>query len=35
MLEKCGFEITEVIKDSLEIDGKMYNDVIMKVHKKG
>lgn len=29
--EKCAFKVTKVIKDSLEIDGKMYNDVIMKI----
>jgi RimJ/RimL family protein N-acetyltransferase len=31
--EKCGFEIVEVLKDNLEVDGKKYNDVIMKVIK--
>lgn len=30
--EKCGFKVTKIIKDSLEIDGKMYNDAIMKVY---
>ncbi len=29
--EKCGFEVTKVLEDSLELDGKTYNDVIMKV----
>ena len=29
--EKCGFNITGIIQDSLEIDAEMYNDVIMKI----
>ncbi len=31
--EKCGFEVSEVIRDNLEVDGMKYNDVIMKVYK--
>lgn len=33
--EKCGFIITKTIKDSLDIDGTLYNDVIMKTYRKG
>lgn len=29
--EKCGFKTTEIIKDSLELDGELHNDIIMKI----
>jgi RimJ/RimL family protein N-acetyltransferase len=32
--EKCGFKITKIIKDSLDIDGELYNDIIMKTYRK-
>ena len=31
--QKCGYRITEVLRDNLELDGETYNDVIMKVKK--
>jgi len=31
--EKCGYKITKVLKESLEVDGEKFNDVIMKVKK--
>lgn len=32
--EKCGFEVSEILEDNLEVDGKLYNDIIMKIRKK-
>lgn len=31
--EKSGFKITEVIKDNLEVDGELHNDIIMKLRR--
>ena len=31
--EKCGFQVVNILKDSLELDGMKYNDIIMKVSK--
>lgn len=29
--EKCGFTKTETLYDNLDLDGKKYNDIIMKI----
>lgn len=31
--EKSGFNVTKIIKDSLEVDGELHNDIIMKVRR--
>ena len=33
--EKCGFKVYKILKDSLELDGNYYNDILMKIQKKG
>ncbi len=29
--EKCGYKVTNILKENLEIDGIKYNDVIMGI----
>lgn len=31
--EKCGFKQSVVLKDNLEIDGNLYDDIIMIIHR--